>query len=275
MIRRDFLKIAGATSIGSLALLTWADEQVALANPNQLVYQGSDLTGWETALGDGLYAAPGQPWVTPADIATIHLGSHSELRANTQYRGVMAHNITYQRQASGDAFTYAHLCEFEFRLPYIPTVGNWVNNAQTFETSFFVWDGSGSRIDYGMAWQWILNPWMSNFGEVRAWMSSATATVPENGAWHSVGQLGIDTNWHRAKLIVDYGAQATALLIDDTHYLCTFSATSRPSTWSIETAARFGVEIISVYPGNNSSAPLHQAEIRNWQWRWIPGMNRE
>ncbi len=272
MIRREFLKIAGASAAGSIALLQWAEEKVALAASNQLVYQGTDLTGWAVALGDGLYSAPGQSSVTEADIATSNFGAHSALQANIQHRGIMAHNITYQQQVDSGAFDYVHLCEYEFRLPYMPTTSNWELNAQTVEMSCFIWDGTATQTDYGLAVQWILNPWMSSFGDIRVWMSSNNAAQPISGAWHSVGHLDVDTNWHSIKMAIDYQYQTTSLMIDGQHYLSSFSGTPKPATWAAQTVARLGAEIISLYPGNSSSAPTHQAEVRNWKWHWIPAL---
>jgi len=273
MIRRDFLKAAGASTIGSLALLQWAEGQVAQAASEQINYQGNDLTGWQATLGDGLYAAQGQGPVLENDIETVHMGTHSELRANTQQRGIMAHNITFNRQTHPEALNYVHLCEFSFRLPYIPTPGDWNLNAQTLEMSFFIWDGISSRVDYGVALQWILNPWMSSYGAIRAWTNDTDPTQPIC-SWKSVGDLAVDTNWHTVKLVFDYQYQSTAISLDGVHYLSAFSATPKPANWSNEIVARLCTEIVSIYPGGNTSAPRHLAEVRDWKWSWIPTIDR-
>ncbi len=122
-------------------------------------YQGTNLSGWEVALGDALYARPGEPPVTISDIETVHETAYSELRANIQRRIIMAHNITFKRIIDNEALQFIHTCTYKFRLPYLPTADTNADlNAQTLEGGIFVWDGSQTRLDYGMAFQWGLNP---------------------------------------------------------------------------------------------------------------------
>lgn len=268
MDRRSFIQLLGATAASSVALYEWTDTQIAVAAPGQVKYQATDLTGWELALGDGLFTAPEQSPPTLADIATVHHGSHSELQANTQMRGIMAHNITLKRIIQEDAFSYIHRCGFDFRLPYLPATNSWPNNAQTLEVSIFIWDGTQTRLDYGMAFQWVLNPWMSSFGSIRVW------TDNNGGEWHEAGYLEPDTDWHKLKLVIDYQQQTTSLRIDGRPFLSSFAATQKPATWNNQISARLAAEIISLYPGNNAVAPMHVAEFRNWDWLWIPN-NRQ
>ena len=268
MIRREFIKAAGASAIGAMALLHLPEEQVAHAAGENLSYQGTDLSNWLVAVGDGVFAAEGEAPVGQDDIATLHFGDHSELRANVHQRGIMAHNITYNQQTVPDALDYVHLCEFSFRLPYVPSTSNWEQNAQTFEASFFIWDGSNTRLDYGIALQWILNPWMNSFGKIRTWVNVGDPAQPRN-VWKSIGQLNVDTNWHTIKLVFDYQFQTTAMAIDGNHCLSSFSTTPKAGTWSGETVARFGAEIISIFPGSNPNAPSHTMEVRDWRWLWI------
>ena len=272
MYRRNFLQGMGASAVGSLALLQWVEEKSAQAATEEIVLQGSDLTEWEVALGDGLYCAAGQAPVSTDDIGVAHFGDYSQLSANRWQRGIMAHNITYKRQINPAALNFVHRCELEFRLPFVPTTSGGELNAQTVELSFFIWDGAGSQIDYGLALQWILNPWMSSFGDLRAWMPPGTNTA--EGGWQSVGTLPVDTAWHRVQMVFDYQTQMTAVTIDGNHFLSTFSGTAKPATWGTETAARFSAEIISIYPGENASAPKHVAEVRNWRWQWLPATNQ-
>lgn len=267
MIRRDFLKAAGTSALG-VALLGRVDRALATKD-NILTYQGPDLNGWQVAIGDGLFAAEGEAPVSTADIVTEHWGAYSELKANTARRGIMAHNITYREEIAQTALMHIHHCTFSFRLPYLPSTGNWEQNAQTFEASFFIWDGSGTRADYGVALQWILNPWMSSFGEVRTWVNEGTTSQPVN-SWKTIGELAVDTNWHTVTLIFDYQHQATAIMVDGIHHLSSFSVTPKDSSWSHQIVARLGAEIISIFPGSNSSAPIHQCQVRDWIWHWIP-----
>ena len=264
MQRRAFLKMMGASAIAGLAFSPWVERLATLAAPGHLVYQGADLANWEVALGDGLYSAPGQMPVRRDDIATVHKGAYSELRANLQQRGIMAHNITFNRKCDPLALTYTHLCEYEFRLPFAPITNNWMTNGQTLEASFGIWDGGETRLNYMTALQWILNPWLNNFGAIRCWSGA------NGGSWITVGHLPPDTHWHKLTLVFDYQRQATTIGIDGQPYLSSFVSIPKPLYWGTETAARFAAEIISLYPDTKSTGPLHLAEFRNWRWIWIP-----
>jgi hypothetical protein len=225
-------------------------------------YQGRDLSGWEVVLGDALYARAGEDPVTLDDIDTVHAGSYSELYANVRRRVIMAHNITFKRIVDDEAFQHIHTATFPFRLPYLPVADENADlNAQTLEGGLFVWDGGGTRLDYGIAFQWGLNPW-DRFGEVRAW------TDANGGEWAAVGHLEPDTEWHEVKMAIDYPRQTTALWIDNAHYMTRYTATPKPETWGTETAARLQVEIVSIYPEPRGLRAMHRAQFRDWTWDW-------
>jgi len=255
--RRDFLKACSAIGLSFTA--------PGLSNRlSTREYQGTNFTGWDIVVGDGIYAAPGEPPVSLNDIQTIHYSTYSELRANVQRRRIMAHNITFKRIIDEFAFQYVHLCRLKFRLPYIPSTDNFDLNAQTLEGGLFVWDGRSTRLDYGLGFQWLLNPWMSNFGEVRSWRDT------NGGEWESVGYLQPDTEWHELRIVVDFYRETNSLQIDSIRYPRCFTATSKPEAWGTEIAARFQAEIISVYPEPLGIRAIHKAEFRDWIWTWEP-----
>lgn len=258
MLRRDFLKVS---SIALLSFLTSAPAEHSLS-PRR--YEGPNFVGWEVVVGDRIYAAPGEPPVGISDIETIHYSTHSELRANIHRRRIMAHNITFKRIIDGNAFEYVHTSGFKFRLPYLPSTDNFDLNAQTLEGGIFVWDGSGTRLDHGVGFQWILNPWMNTFGEIRIW------TEVNGGQWESVGYLAPDTRWHEIRIVIDFRRETTLVKIDDTCYPSCLSRTPKPETWGPETAARLQAEIISVYPEPSGIRAMHKAEFKDWVWEWEP-----
>ncbi len=264
MKRRDFLKYSAVSTIGAVMMGDLIQPDTAEA-AQPITYGGEDLAGWDLAMGDGIYAAAGQDPVSMADIETIHYGTHSELKANIQQRGIMAHNISFQKFVDDAAFDYIHKGGFEFRLPYVPTTSGSSYNAQTFEGGLFIWDGKNTRLDYGLAFQWVLNPWMSSFGEIWCWSDE------NGGQWTYAGHLTPDTNWHNVKFVLDYQNQTTALTIDDVSYLSKFTRTPKPDSWAPETAGRLQAEIISIWPGSQATtAPMHLAEVRRWFWNWQP-----
>lgn len=258
--RRSFI---GTTTVAAtsavIALATSKSETKAQEFHS---YQGKNLAGWDVVVGDGIYAAPGEEPVSQADIETIHTDNASELRANIRKRSIMAHNITVKTINSNDAFQYTHTCRYTFRLPYLPVKDNTELNAQTIEGGIFIWDGSGSRIDYGLGFHWILNPWLNNFGEIGSWSDI------NGGQWVGVGNITPDTNWHELEIVVDFQKQTTSLKIDNKTYPSCFTGTQKPETWGRETSARIQVEIISLYPGNSGIRALHKAEVKDWFWIW-------
>lgn len=169
--RRELIKLltAGVAGgvIGSLKPTTVpAAETITLVNDPE--YQGIDLTDWEIALGDSLYSCPGESTITLDDIETIHHGTKSELRANIVPRKIRSHNITFKRFIDNTAFNYIHNCGYKFCLPYIPQPDtNSVLNGQTIEGGIFVWDGVTDKLDKGIAFQWVINPWAS--GTINTW----------------------------------------------------------------------------------------------------------
>jgi len=227
-------------------------------------YEGTDLEGWEVVVGDGCYNQATEDPVDEDDIETIDYGTHSELRANMEKRGIMAHNITFKRFIDDDAFDYVHECSYDFRLPYLPSTANVGTNAQTLEIAFFIWDGPDTRLDYGMAYQWVLNPWMSEFGDLLCWSDL------EGGEWRYIGHLDPDTEWHELELVFDFRRQTTALKIDGNHYPCRFTAITKSPDWGTEIAARLCAEIISLDPGQSNPGALHRAQFRDWTWTWTP-----
>ena len=259
--RREALRWAGAGALAAVPAA--AHVGAAEATGLERTYSGTDFSGWSTVVGDGLYEAPGEPMVALSDIATHHYGTYTQLQANVARRRIMAHNITFRRINDDEALRFIHTFEFSFRLPYLPSTANTELNAQTLEGGQFVWDGSATRLDYGIGFQWSLNPW-DRFGELRCW------TDIGGGLWQAVGELTPDTAWHRLRMVVDYPRQTTALVIDQAHFPCRFTGTPK-TNWGREIAAGAQIEIVSLYPGPTGPGALHKADFREWVWSWELG----
>lgn len=225
-------------------------------------YGGPSLRGWDVVLGDGLYAAPGEQPVSLADIRSDHYADQTELVANPSRRRIMAHNITVKTVESASALRRLHRGAYSFRLPYLPQVDNFDLNAQTIEGGIFIWDGPATRLDYGVAFQWALNPWMDEFGDIRTW------TEWDGGQWQKVGFLTPDTEWHRVRFGFDPVNRTSSITIDGLFFPSAYSRTPKPEDWGTEIAARLQAEIISLYPGEDNPGTLHRAEFRDWSWRW-------
>jgi hypothetical protein len=264
--RRDFLKLGSALLAGSVV-----SQKVQPAQAESLTapgpYHGPNLAGWTVKLGDALYPKPGEPGAPDkTDIKTVHFPGYSEVRANVNRRVIMAHNITYKLITDPNAFNYIHTCSVSFRLPYLPVQDPAATlNGQTVEGGIFIWDGPNTRRDYGMAFQWLVNPWPDGkvpSGTIRMW----------NGkGWVRVGQLAVDTNWHTLKMVVDFKRKSTLLLIDNQYQLSRFSKTAKDNTWGNTVDARFQVEAISIDPRPaNTIKAMHRVQFKNWKWLWEP-----
>lgn len=267
--RRHLIKMLPATAV------TLATSRPALANPvvqpttsyGDRVYMGADFSDWEVTLGDALYAREGEDPVSVEDIDTIHHNTYSELRANILQRIIMAHNITFKRFVDDAAFQYIHTCGYKFRLPYLPEPDiTTTENAESVEGGIFAWDGRNTRLDYGIAFQWGLNPW-DEFGTIRTWTSQDPA-----GEWTNVGYLEPDTAWHEVKMVVDHSHQTAALLIDGIHMPTHYTAVTKPAGWGAETAVRLQAEIVSIYPEPSGMQAMHRAEFKDWYWLWEPAI---
>ncbi len=269
--RRKFLQMstagvaAGAVGLG-LPSVAAAQTGAPAAPPGTVGapirrYSGTDLDSWEMVLGDGLWTATGQAPPAVSDLAAAHYGSHSTLSANVWQRGVMAHNINFRRIIDDEALNNVHACSFEFRLPYLPEIGAWPNNIQTIEGGLFVWDGGGIRKDIGVGFQWLLNPWMADQGDVRYWHRG------KQGSWKSGGYLEPDMQWHKMEFVVDPTRNTGSVVLDGVELSSHWVAENKEG-WGTETAARLQLELISLWPGDNSTAPRSETEFRNWYWDW-------
>ena len=268
--RRDLIKAVGSTSILGITHMTLPNFNILPASPHagtRRHYGGANLTGWEVVLGDALYNCSTEQPVTLSDITTDHQTGYSELHANTVPRSIMAHNISFLRIIDPNALQYVHICGYKFKIPFIPTQdANAPLNAQTFEGGIFIWDGPQTRLDYGMAFQWILNPWggfdpQSKQGEMRVWTGTS---------WLPVGSLVLDSaRWYEIKMVFDPYRQTTALLFDNIHFATQFSKTAKPVDWGTEVAARLQAEIISIDPRPGCTIKTsHKAQIKDWYWEW-------
>ncbi|MBI5823680.1 MAG: twin-arginine translocation signal domain-containing protein [Chloroflexi bacterium] len=258
--RRDFLKFGGALLAGGIAATKFNPVQAREAESPTLI-KGTNLNGWIVKRGDAEYPEGG---VNDNDIKTIHQAGYSEVRANVLKRVIMAHNITYKKVVNPALLNYFHICSFLFRLPYLPEQNiNLTLNGQTVECGIFIWDGAATRQDYGMAFQWLINPWGDQEdpqGTLRAW---------NGNRWVHVGQKNVDTKWHTAKMAVDFSRKTTQLVIDNKYYPSQYSITTKPPTWGNTVDARFQLEAVSIDPQpDDVIQAMHRVQYKNWKWLW-------
>ena len=268
--RRSILKMLSAAAaglvVGPAAVHSQSTGSAGLPPPT--VYEGTSLNCWEIALGDALFNGNNEAPVSLDDIKTIHYLSspklsYSELLANVQRRVIQAHNITFYRIIKDTALDYVHTCGYKFMLPYTPQPDPAAEfNGQTIEGGIFVWDGSKSKKDYGIAFQWDINAWI-NSGDINVWTGTG---------WERVGSIDLASGaekWHEVRMRVDFPRKQATLTIDGKSYQTRFTATEKLG-WGPETAARFQAEIVSVDPLGGGLSTLHRAFFRDWYWVWDP-----
>lgn len=220
---------------------------------------GSDFTGWTTVIGDGNYNPPGVSPVDTNDILCENEGARSVLSANVLHRKIMAHNITYYKVTDEIAMSCNHYAKYAFRLPYVISTGNTDFNGQTVEGGLFIWDGADTQLDYGLAFQWVINPWDPDYKKVRYWNGSA---------WINLTTLEPDTGFHTIEFTLDIQNQVAHLSIDGITYAQNvFSATPKTG-WSNIVEARFQAETISIYPPPIAPFPEQRVVFKDWKWEW-------
>ncbi|MEV8510416.1 hypothetical protein AB0368_37070 [Actinoplanes sp. NPDC051475] len=256
---RRLLSLLG-TAVAASVAATVGLTSPATASPVVTVSSGADLTGWQTVLGGSTFAATGQAAVTGADVAVENRSDYSSLRSNVARRGVMADALSYKRVSGDKMMNTIHRAVYSFQLPSVPSMAGGALNAQTVEGGLFVWDGAVTRLDNGIAFQWVLNPWLPNFGQLRVWSDA------NGGAWIPAGYLKPDTAWHSVRFAVDPLHQASELTIDGTSLAAPYTKSPKAS-WGTDVSARLQVEAISLWPGSAAtSAPTHEVLVKDWSW---------
>lgn len=253
MNRREFLNLAGVSLASGFFGQNRGASQVS-TSPGARIYQGVNLAGWTVLVGDGIRGT-----VTSNDIETAPFADYSEVRANIQSRPeIMAHNLSFNKIFDSRAFDYVHICEYKFRLPYLPSTSNTDFNGQTVEGGIALWNGV-TRFIYAVGFQWLVNPfWMP--GVMQCWTPRL---------WQPIGTISLDTEWHTVKMVIDCQRETTNLQLDGNYYPSCFTKQVGPADWGTEIATWISAEAISIDPGNNfTGGKAHKAQFKDWIWTW-------
>ncbi|MGB3463771.1 MAG: hypothetical protein WBA74_00800 [Cyclobacteriaceae bacterium] len=221
---------------------------------------GTDLTGWEVVVGDGLYHAPGEQPVNETDLSTNNLGADSLLVANVSGRRIMAHNITFKRYIDTAAMNSYQEASYKFQLPYAISTANTNFNGQTVEGGLFIWDGLNTQLDYGLAFQWVINPWDPNYKAINIWIGTG---------WQYLTDLEPDVNFHSIGYKLDMNNQTAFLSIDGNEFSQNVFSSTPKTGWGSEVASRFQAETISIFPASSGSVPRQEVKFKDWKWEWF------
>lgn len=259
MSRRRFLGVSAWAVGGAVPLLRRGR---APDSPATHEFGGANLAGWTTAVGDAM--RPGMGQVTDADIETVHFPAYSELRANVTGRAdIMAHNMTYRKEFDPACLEMMHVCEYQFRLPYLPATTNTDLNGQTVEGAISLWDGQGTRQIVVVGWQWIVNPFWES-GTLNCWTPGKV--------WQKVGSRPVDdTEWHTIRLVLDAVRGTAAMQFDGATFPSCAAPHDGPPNFGSDVSATLATEAISIDPGDSLlGGKRHEVQFRNWSWVWEP-----
>lgn len=258
--RRRLVSGAGIGLIsGMFASRRMVAQSTQETSPGTRAYKGPNLSNWITEVGDAKSNC--QPNVTLADIGTQHFETHSELGANILSKpDMMAHNNSYMKFTDDSALRHVHVCEYKFRLPFLPSVGNTDFNGQTVEGLLAVWDGKATKLRCSVAFQWIVNP-DPNLKEIlQCWTPSG---------WQAIGKIAFDTQEHTVRMVLDVQRGTTSLQIDNIYFPSCFVKQSVLIGEDI--SATLSAEAISKDPGEQCNGGMHhRVEIKDWSWLWEP-----
>lgn len=258
--RRRFFHVAGMILGSTVVGANRVDAQTGLTTASGMrAYQGANLSGWEVVVGDA--ASPCQPRVELSDIETANFTDYSEVRANIRARReIMAHNITFKRFFDDRVLDFVHICEYKFRLPYLPATSNPHFNGQTIEGQIALWDGQTSKRLRSVAYQWIVNPYWI-IGTLQCW-------TPRG--WQPIGTIPVDTQWHTIRMVIDPRRETTSLQIDASYYPSCFVKEPKPN-FGPDVSAVLAAEAVSIDPGAQCNGGMpHKAQFKDWMWTWEP-----
>ncbi|MFI7602149.1 hypothetical protein [Actinoplanes sp. NPDC049681] len=256
--RRLLSLVGSAVAAGVAATVGLASP--AMASTAVTIGSGADLSGWQTILGGSTFAATGQEPVTGTDVSADDRRSYTSLQSNVGRRGVMADALSYTRSTGASMMNAIHKAGYSFQLPSVPSTAGGALNAQTVEGGMFVWDGANTRLDNGAAFQWVLNPWLPNFGQIRVWSDT------NGGTWIPAGYLKPDTAWHSVTFQVNPMQQQVEVTLDGSVVAAPYTKLPKAS-WGSDVSARLQVEAISLWPGSAAtSAPAHEVLVKDWSW---------
>jgi len=221
-------------------------------------YSGLSFSGWDVVVGDANYVVSGEYPITINDIGTLNTDSMSVLSANLEGRKIMTHNITYKKIVGNDLFQMRHKAAYEFKIPYDVSTQNIVNNGQTVEGGLFIWDGENTELDYGLAFQWVTNPWDPEFGNIRYW---------DGDSWKYLTYLEVDTIYHKVLFDLDFSTNEAYLTIDGVQYSQNIFSSTPKIGWGTTIDARFQAEVISIFPSSTSlTTAVQEIYFKNWRW---------
>jgi hypothetical protein len=248
----------------------------ALERIPERVYQGRDLSGWETVLSDHPWVHPKEEPASIEDVDAIHHGDYSEVRSNVRLRSIYVLNGTFFKIFDDKIFEFIHISGHYFRIPY-PTRDLKVKiNSEVIGGGFQTFDGP-SATGYEIGWGWILNPWNTDhYTRVGFW-----TWTPEGTKQPWTESKEPDTDWHKIIYIFDKKNDNGYILVDDmVHKVDKIPTKYVPEWQGSGRSANLVVEVYNPWPGTPTSEVRDDPElcyramgivqVKDWFWLWEP-----
>jgi len=233
------------------------------------IYQGRDLSRWETALTDPEYqwAYPGEEPVSIEDVDAIHYGNYSEIISNPQLRCITAPTAShFGLVGEQNLYNFIHISGYKIRIPFIPRpIGEQTLNIEITGGGFQTFYGPNAT-GYEIGWGWTLNPWGEGLGRINVW--EMTPKYPDTPV---VDKVVPDTNWHSLIFILDKQKNHGYVLFDDRVYEINEILRSYHPEWRGESIdGGLVVEVGNTWPGDTCYHSIGMVQVKDWFWIWAP-----
>jgi hypothetical protein len=216
--------------------------------------------------------------VNRSDVNWIVNAHAMTLRANIAKRGALAHALAYVPQPTD--MTATQTASYTFSTP-TASEATAKYKGETVEGALWVWDGANTRKDYGVAWQWLQNPYSGKTGQLRVW---------KDGVWTATGLVvAPDTADHTVAMVVNPTTQVATITFDGVnlptalqtvkHNVARSAADLTESKgyedFGNDTTVRLQAEVVSMWTGNEGDAQGGHDDGRNdrpayseWRASW-------
>jgi hypothetical protein len=185
-------------------------------------------------------------------IANAHaLSSNNQNAGNSPY---IIHNITYTQEINQHIAEGTHTASYSFQIPSFST-------GITVEGGLFIWIGDDNvRLDYGTAFQLIVDQDNINFGNLyywggSEWIDSGEKIELQHNTFYTVA-FNVNIDDHAATIFL----QGNGILHIIDH---TFSETEKADDWTTDSVARLQVECIS------KDSMRHVVNVRDLYWQHL------
>jgi hypothetical protein len=208
---------------------------------------------WITVPGDGCDPRPKDYMDLYANNVELDNSnsSYSQLIANAENKNYTIHNITFLKKTSLKIKEGIHTASYFFQIPSF-------NTGTTVEGGLFIWVGNtNERLDYGTAFQLIVDETHNNFKKFyywhkEKWVYYETIDQLQNDYFYQVTFI---VNIEDRDASIVFKGKDKSFTIEDI-----FSETTKDETWTENTVARFQAECISKY------GTKHIVNFNNYKW---------